>query len=225
MGIDTDAVTDQREPLSRERLLRGAIAVADADGIGALTMRSLAHKVGVKPMTLYHHIANKDEILDSIVDIVFSEIELPTLSSDWRSAIRDRTHSTRAALRRHPWATSMMQSRTKPGPATLRHHDWVIGTFRRAGFSWELTAHAFSLVDAYLYGFALQEQTMPFDTPEQVPEIAEAMMAQISSEAYPHLTGFTVEHVLKPGYDYGKEFGYGFDVVLDALERLITSQD
>ena len=225
MAIDADAGTEQRVPLSRERLFRGAIAIADADGIGALTMRSLADEVGVKPMTLYHHIANKDEILDAIVEIVFSEIDLPACDTDWRAAIRDRTHSTRAALRRHPWATPMMQSRTNPGPETLRHHDWVIGTFRHAGCSWEMTAHAFSLVDAYLYGFALQEQTMPFDSPDQVPEIAEAMMAQVSSEAYPHLTGFTAEHILKPGYDYGKEFGYGLDIVLDALERLITVRD
>ena len=225
MAFETDAGMDKRVPLSRQRLLRAAIAIADADGIGALTMRSLAHEVGVKPMSLSHHIANKDEILDAIVDIVFSEIDLRVADMEWRSAIRHRTNSTRAALRRHPWATPMMQSRTNPGRATLRHHDWVIETFRRAGFSWEMTAHAFSLVDAYLYGFALQEQAMPFDTPDQVPEIAEAMMAQIPSEAYPHLTEFTVEHVLKPGYDYGKEFGYGLDVVLDALARLITSHD
>ena len=225
MAIDSDVGSDMRAPLSRERLLRGAIAIADAEGIGALTMRSLAHKVDVKPMTLYHHVANKDEILDAIVDLVFSEIDLPPADIGWRTAIRHRTHSSRAALRRHPWATPMMQSRTSPGPATLRHHDWVIETFRRAGFSWEMTAHAFSLVDAYLYGFALQEHAMPFDTPDQVPEIAEAMMAQIPPEAYPHLTAFTVAHVLKPGYDYGNEFGYGLDAILDALERLIASPD
>ncbi len=200
------------------------MAIADAEGIDALTMRSLAREVGVKPMSLYHHIANKDDILDAIVDIVFNEIALPVDNTDWRTAIRDRTNSTRAVLRQHPWAISMMQSRLNPGPATLRHHDWVIGTFRGAGFSWVMTAHAFSLIDAYVYGFALQEKTMPFDTPEDISDFAETLIGQFPTDTYPYLAALTIKHVLKPGYDYGKEFTYGLKVILDALELLTATR-
>jgi AcrR family transcriptional regulator len=211
-----------RVPLSRERVLRGAIAVADASGIGSLTMRSLAQELGVKPMSLYHYVANKDEILDGIADVVFSEIELPPADADWRSAMRDRAISARGALGRHPWATPLMQSRTNPGPATLRHHDSVIGSLRRAGFSVAMAAHAFSLLDAYVYGFALQEASLPFDS-ETAPEVAEAIMAQFPSEAYPYLAELTIQHVLQPGYDYGDEFEIGLDLILDGLEKLLNA--
>ena len=115
----------------------GAVAVADAGGIGALTIRSLAVELGVKPMSVYHHVANKDEILDGIVDLVFSEIDLPSPGGEWRPEIRRRSVSARQVLKRHPWAIQLLQSRTHPGPATLRHHNAVIGTLRRAGFSVE----------------------------------------------------------------------------------------
>ena len=128
-------------------------------------------------MSLYHHVTNKDEILDAITDAVFSEIELPPVRADWRPAMRDRAISARRALGRHPWATPLMQSRTNPGAATLHHHDTVIGSLRRAGFSVAIAAHAFSLLDAYVYGFALQEANLPFDS-ETAPDVAEAIMAQ-----------------------------------------------
>ena len=123
-----------RAPLSRDRVLRGAMAVADAGGIGSLTIRSLAAELGVKPMSVYHHVANKDEIIDGIVDLVFSEIELPSPDGDWRAEMRRRAISARAVLRVHPWAIPLLQSRTNPGPATLRHHNAVIGALagRRA---------------------------------------------------------------------------------------------
>ncbi len=222
MPPQTAQKTNTRPALSRERLLRSAISVADASGIGALTMRSLAEALGVKPMSLYHHVANKDGILDGIIDFVFSEIELPCVDDDWRTAMRARALSARSVLRRHPWATPLMSSRTNAGPATLKHHDSVIGTLRRSGFSIELTAHAFSLIDSYIYGFVLQEASLPFETPDQVPEIAEAMMAKFPSGAYPHLTEFSTEHVLKPGYDYADEFEFGLDLLLDGLERSAT---
>ena len=213
---------EKRTPLSRERVLRGAMAVADAGGLGSLTMRSLAQELGVKPMSLYHHVANKDEILDAITDAVFSEIELPPVDADWRSAMRDRAISARGALARHPWATPLMQSRTNPGPATLRHHDSMIGSLRRAGFSVAMAAHAFSVLDAYVYGFALQEATLPFDS-ETASDVAEAIMARFPTDAYPYLAELTREHVLQPGYDYGDEFEIGLDLILDGLERLLNS--
>ena len=222
MSPTAEAVTRKRVPLSRERLLRGAITIADSAGIGALTMRSLAHELGVKPMSLYYHVANKEEILDGIVDIVFGEIELPSADPDWRSAMRHRAVSARSALGRHPWATPLMESRRNPGPATLRHHDSMIGVFRRAGFSVEMAAHAYSLLDAYVYGFALEEASLPFDS-ETAPEVAEAIMAQFPSDAYPYLAELTMEHVLQPGYDYGDEFAFGLDLILDGLERLLNT--
>ena len=213
---------EKRTPLSRERVIGGAVAVADAGGLGSLTMRSLAQELGVKPMSLYHHVSNKDEILDAITDAVFSEIELPPAGAEWRPAMRDRAISARRALGRHPWATPLMQSRTNPGPATLRHHDAVIGSMRRAGFSVAMAAHAFSLLDAYVYGFALQEATLPFDS-DTAPDVAEAIMAQFPRDAYPYLAELTIEHVLQPGYDFGDEFEIGLDLILDGLGRLLNT--
>ena len=225
MSSEAGADGEKRVPLSRERLLRGAIAVADTAGIAALTMRSLAHELGVKPMSLYHHVANKEEILDGIIDVVFSEIELPSADADWRSAMRDRGISARTVLRRHPWATPLMESRTHPGDATLRHHDSVIGTLRRAGFSVAMAAHAFSLLDSYVYGFILQEAALPFDGPETVPDMAEAILAQFPSAEYPYLAELTTEHVLRPGYDNGDEFEFGLDLILDGLEGILATTD
>ena len=209
--------------LSRERVLQGAVAVADAGGIAALTIRSLAAELGVKPMAVYHHVANKDEILDGIVDIVFGEIELPTIGGEWQTEMRRRAASAREVMRRHPWAIGLVETRTSPGPATLKHHDAVIGTLRKGGFSVAMTAHAFALIDAYVYGFALSEATLPFNGPDTVPEVAEQMMAQFTPADYPHLVEFSVEHVMKPGYDYGEEFEYGLGVVLDGLAASLKS--
>jgi len=211
----------KRVPLTRERVLAGAIAVADAGGIGALTIRSLATELGVKPMTLYHHVSGKEAILDGIVDAIFEEIALPSDGAGWRSAMRERAISARGALRRHPWATTLMDSRRNPGPATLRHHDAVIGTLRRAGFSVPMAGHAYSLLDSYIYGFAVQEAALPYD-PESGPEVPEAFLERFRAEDYPYLVELTTEHVLQPGYGYDREFEFGLDVVLDGIERLLA---
>ena len=210
-------ITD-RAPLSRDRVVLGAVTIADAGGIGALTIRSLAQELGVKPMSVYHYVANKDEIIDAIVDLVFSEIELPVPGGQWRTEMRRRATSARQVLHRHPWATPLLQSRINPGPATLRHHNAFIGTLREAGFSLELTAHAFALIDSYVYGFALSEAALPINGTESVADIAESIMEQFfDPKAYPHLLEFTLQHVMQPGYDFGKEFGYGLTVILDGL--------
>ena len=211
-----------RGRLSPERVLRAAVALADSGGIESLTMRRLGQDLGVEAMSLYKHVANKDALLDGMVDLVFAEIELPSGDTDWRTAMRDRAVSTRAALIRHPWATPLMQSRTAPGPATLRHHDTVIGTLRGAGFSVELTAHAFSVLDGYIYGFAMQQRSLPFDTLEEAQEVGRQMFARMPAGAYPHLTELTVQHILRPGYDYGDEFEYGLDLILDGLDRALS---
>ncbi|MFF5292215.1 TetR/AcrR family transcriptional regulator C-terminal domain-containing protein [Paractinoplanes globisporus] len=206
-----------RAPLSRERVLEGALAIADAGGLESLTIRSLAHELGVKPMSVYYYVANKSEIIDGIVDRVFSEIELPAPDGDWRTEMRRRSASARAVLRRHPWAIPLLQSRTHPGPATLRHHDAVIGSLRSAGFSMAMTAHAFALIDSYVFGFALSESALPINGPETVTEVATSMMPSSAPDLYPHLIEFTTEHILKPGYDFGAEFDFGLTLILDAL--------
>lgn len=211
----------ERTPLSRERVMRAAVTVADAGGIAALTIRSLAQELGVKPMSVYYHVANKDEILDGIVDIVFREIELPSLEGDWHAEIRRRAISARRVLRYHPWAIGLLESRTTPGPATLRQHDLMIGTLRGAGFPVEMAAHAYALLDSYVYGFALQEASLPFDDSASVPDVAEPMMQRFPVGEYPHLVEMATEYVLKPGYDFGNEFEFGLDLILDALTRSI----
>ena len=210
-----------RLPLSRERILRAATALADAGGIESLTMRRLGEELGVEAMSLYKHVANKDDLLDGMTDAVFAEIGLPDGASGWRTAMRERAISVRAVLARHPWATSLMQSRTSPGPATMRHHDTVIGTLRGAGFSVALAAHAFSALDSYIYGFALQQRSLPFETGEQAAEIADAILARFPADDYPHLAELTIQHVLQPGYDYGDEFEFGLALILDGLERAL----
>ena len=213
----------QRTPLSRERVLRAAIALVDQSGIESLTMRRLGQELGVEAMSLYNHVANKDQLLDGMVDLVFSEIDLPSGGADWKPAMRQRAVSARQTLSRHRWAIGLMESRTSPGPATLRHHDTVIGSLRDAGFSVEMAAHAFSVLDSYIYGFALQEASLPFDTGEETAELAQAMLARFPSEQYPHLAEFTFEHVLQPGYDFGSEYEYGLDLILDGLDSALRT--
>ena len=210
-----------RVPLTRERVLNGAMAVADVGGIAALTIRALADKLGVKPMSVYHHVANKDDILDGIVDLVFSEIDLPSTGGDWRAEIRRRANSARQALRRHSWAIGLMESRTSPGPATLRHHDAVIAALRGAGFSVEMTAHAYALLDSYVYGFALQEATLPFTETATAGDVTDAIMQQMPPDEYPHLVEMATEYILQPGYNFGDEFDFGLSLILDGLSRSI----
>jgi AcrR family transcriptional regulator len=218
-----EAVRAERVPLNRERVLLGAVAVADAGGISGLTIRSLAKELGVKPMAVYHYVANKSEILDGIVDVVFAEIDLPPRDGDWQNEIRQGAASARGALRRHPWALGLLESRKTPGPATLRHHDTMIGTLRAAGFSVEATAHAYALIDSYVYGFALQEATLPFDGPATVTKVAEPMIGDFNDGEYPHLKEMATDFILQPGYDFGHEFEIGLNLILDALTRSLPA--
>ena len=213
------STTRRDSPLSRDRVLRAAVAFADGNGLTSLSMRKLGETLGVEAMSLYHHVANKAELLDGMVDLVFSEIDLPAGGADWKTSMRQRAASIRQALARHPWAIGLMESRTSPGPATLRHHDAVIGSLRRGGFSIEMTAHAYAVLDSYIYGFALQEASLPFDTVEETADVAQMIFKQLPPDEYPYLTELTVEHVLQPGYDYGDEYEFGLDLILDGLER------
>ncbi|OOC53446.1 MULTISPECIES: TetR/AcrR family transcriptional regulator [Nocardiopsis] len=210
-----------RSSLSRERVLEGAIRVADERGAASVSMRKVAEHLGVEAMSLYHHVANKDEILDGIVDLVFAEIDLPRDAADWRSAMRRRAFSARAVLFRHTWALGLMDSRRNPGPATLRHHDWVIGCLRGAGFPIAMAAQAFSTLDSYVYGFVLQESNLPFDTPGELEDVATAMVSAFPADAYPHLSEMITDHALRRDYAYADEFAPGLDLILDGLERTL----
>jgi AcrR family transcriptional regulator len=201
-------------------LLRAAIELADKHGIESLSMRKLSQELGGGTMSLYNHVANKDDLLDGMIDAVFTEVDLPA-QQGWRDAMRHRAISMRTVLTRHPWAVGLMESRKAPGPATLRHHDAVIGCLLDAGFSIHLAAHAFAALDSYIYGFALQEKSLAFGTPEETSELAKAFLRQFPTEQFPHLARLTIEHVLQPGYDYGDEFEFGLRLVLDGLEQLV----
>lgn len=207
----------RRLPLSRERVLRCAVDLADESGIAALTIRSLARSMGTKPMSLYYYVANKDEILDGIVDMVFGEIALPSPTGDWREEMYQRAHAVRSALKRHPWAVGLLESRSSPGEANLRHHEATLGTLRAAGFSLRMTAHAYALLDSYIYGFALQEAALPFDGRDTAAEITAPIVERFSTGKYPHMMEIATEHVLKPGYDFGDEFDFGLNLILDGL--------
>jgi AcrR family transcriptional regulator len=209
----------RRTPLSRASVLAAAVALADEAGLEAFSMRRLAQELGVVPMALYKHVANKDELLDGMVDIVFGEIELPSTDLDWRSAMRDRATATRAALKRHRWAIGIMESR-HPGPANLRNHNAVMGCLREAGFSFELAIHAYSTQDAYIYGFALQERDLGFETPRSAGEAAQRRAQTIRAlDDYPYLVEIATK-LPESGYDSTVEFTWGLDVILDGLERL-----
>ena len=217
-------------PLSKERVLHAAVELAARNGIESLTMRRLADELGAGAMSLYHYVPNKDELLDGMVDIVFGEIELPSTDVDWRTAMRRRAISTREVLNRHRWAVGLMESRLTPGPASLRLHDAVLGCLREAGFSIEMAIHAYSVQDAYIYGFALQEKHIPFESAEEGAAVAEEQVREFAeladarqmgalADEFPYLAEVVAGHVAKVGYDFAAEFEYGLDLILDALEQ------
>ena len=212
-----------RAPLTRERVLQAAIAVADERGVEGLSMRKLATELGVEAMSLYHHVANKHALLDGMIDIVFSEIDAPAAGGDWKAELRGRGLSTLAALRRHPWAVGEMEGRGTHGMANLRIHDAVLGCLLGAGFSEPMTVSAMSVQDAYIYGFALQQVDLTPETPADFAAVAAQQMVDYQAVLadFPHLVRVVGGHVAKVGYDYDTEFRFGLDVILDGLERLL----
>jgi AcrR family transcriptional regulator len=214
--------SEAREPLNRERVVRAAVAFADAVGLEACTMRGLAPELGVVPMALYKHVESKEDLFDGMVDVVFDEFEDPSLGGDWKEAMRLRALSVRDALNRHPWAVGLMEGRMNPGPANLRHHNAIMGCLRQAGFSFEMAVHASSVQDAYIYGFALQEKGLPFETPEESGEIVKAQAETVEAfDEYPYLAEVLV-NLPKAGYDYEVEFEWGVNLILEALDRALS---
>lgn len=213
------ASTSQR--LSHERVVRGAVELADVIGAEALTIRKLADHLDTKPMTLYHHVDGKDALLDGMVDQVFAEIETPPTDRPWRDAIRHRCESAREVLARHPWAVPLLESRRSPLPATLHHHDAVLGCLIGAGLPMPVVAHAYAVIDAFVFGFAIQEASLP--APDEMDEVAEDIVGQMPTDLYPHLASFTAEHVMQPGYAFGDSFDVGLELILDGIEALAAS--
>jgi AcrR family transcriptional regulator len=222
MSTQTTEPAQRRAPLSRERVLQTAIRLADEGGLESLTMRRLGQELGVEAMAMYHYFANRDQIVDGIVDLVFAEIELPSDDGDWKAAMRRRAISLRDVLLRHRWAIGLMESRRKGGPANLRHHDAVIASLRAGGMDIPMAAHAYSLLDSYIYGFALTKMTLPFDTGEEIAEVAQGLRQSFDLSEYPHLVEM-MGHALEPGYDFGDEFEYGLDAILDSLESVLAA--
>ncbi|MEV6525090.1 TetR/AcrR family transcriptional regulator [Longispora sp. NPDC051575] len=209
--------------LSKERVVAEAIRLADREGVTGLSMRRLAGALDAGAMSLYHYVANKEELLDAMIDVVFAEIELPPEGTDWQSAMRQRTVSARQVLARHPWAIGFMESRTSPGPAHLRHREAVTACLRKAGFTVLMATHANWLLDVYLYGFALQETSLPFDTADEFADMAEdVFLPQLPPDEFPYLNE-SAAVLLASGYDPAEEFLFGLDLVLAALEPLRTS--
>jgi AcrR family transcriptional regulator len=207
-----------RPALTPERVIEAATAMADVIGVDALTIRKLATELDVTPMAIYHHVPNRDSIIDGMVDLVFSKIELPPTDLDWKTAIRERSASARQVLAQHRWAAPLMESRRTAGPATLRHHEAILDCLRNGGHSIEMSAHAYALIDAFIYGFALLEANLPATGGQDMAELAETIIDPLPADLYPRLIELTAEHVLQPGYDFGNEFEFGLDLILNGLQ-------
>ncbi|WP_348691334.1 TetR/AcrR family transcriptional regulator [uncultured Nocardioides sp.] len=214
-----------RPSLTRASVVAAALAVADEEGVAKLSMRAVARRLGVEAMSLYHHVSNKDDLLDGMVDAVHEEFHSPVLGEDWAEQLRRRSRTAREALKRHPWAVGMMDSRRTPGWASMAHHDAVLGCLLEAGFSLELTGHAFALLDAHLYGFVVQEVALPFDGGgAELEEVAAGIMAALPEGTLPYFRRFALERALQPGYDFGDEFDVGLDLVIEGLAARLAAE-
>jgi AcrR family transcriptional regulator len=207
------------ELLSRERVLHKAIEMADAHGLEALSMRKLAEALGVKAMSLYNHVVNKDDLLDGMVDRVVGEIELPSLGDNWKVAMRRRALSAHAALLRHPWAALEMMSRMNIGPAMLGYNDATLGCLKEAGFSFEMADHILNALDNHIYGFTLQMLNFPIEASEYAA-MAANFLPMLPAEKYPYLNQLA-QLVIDRRYDGLHDFEFGLNLILDGLDALV----
>jgi len=217
---DATAAVPSRVPLNRERVIRGAIELADEKGIEALTMRGLAKRVGVEAMSLYNHIADKEDLLGGMVDVVVAEIEFPSAEEPWRDAMRRRAVSAREVLNRHPWASSLIEASPNPSLVRLAYPEAVLASLRQGGFSVAGALHAFAALDSYIYGFVLQERNLPFTSGSELASVGEAVASEMPADQFPYLTEVVSELVTRTDYDFRDEFYFGLDLLLDALERV-----
>jgi AcrR family transcriptional regulator len=212
--------TPPRPPLTKERVLQAAVDLADREGLGALTMRRLGAELGVEAMSLYKHVVNKEEILDGTVELVIGEIEIPSEGAAWREAMKRRALSAREVFRRHSWAVGLLGARDSLGPNALRYLDAILGNLRSAGFSIENAAHAFWLLDCFVYGQVIQETNLPFSTSREMTESGGSILEQITTNEYRHLVEIG-EHAMRTEYTFDNEFEFGLDLILDALDRTL----
>jgi len=212
--------TGSRLPLNRDRVFAAAVEIADGRGVGAVTMREVASRLGVEAMSLYNHVANKDDILDGMVDLVIEQVELPSEVDGWREAMRRRAVSAHQVFGWHPWLAPLLDSRESSGPSRLRYLDWVLGTLMTAGFSPVGASRAFSLLDSYIYGFGIQQFNMSADGDASPEEMAEAILASIPADKYPYLHRIA-SHAMESGYDAESDFDFGLELILDGLERIL----
>lgn len=216
--MPTSRQTGQRPRLDRDRIVQTAVELADQVGIDGLSMRKLAAELGVEAMSLYYHVPNKEVLLDLMVDSIIQEIGLPSLDDPWKQAMRARAISAHKVFLSHPWAIGITDSRTTRDVESLRYYDTMVGCLLEAGFSLTLAAHALSAIDAYVFGFNIQQLNLPFDDSDQVADVSEALLEQMPPDQFPHLTRMILEHAMQPGYDYAAEFEWGLDLVLDGIE-------
>ena len=210
------AAEGDRPPVTRERVLDTALALADEGGLETVSMRRIGRALGVEGMALYNHVANKDDILDGIVERVLVEIPRPSSEGDWKDEMRERAVAARRVFLRHPWAIGLLEARyAGSSPARLGYFDAVLSCLRTAGFTPTLAMRAFSIIDSFLYGFILQELSLPFDDSASLEEVGEDLLRQMA-DAYPHLTEATVQ-AMEDGWDYAEQFRFGLDLILDAL--------
>lgn len=212
----------ERPALTRDRVIEAAVAVADRGGLGAVSMRNVGRELGVEAMSLYNHVANKKALLDGLADVAFASIALPVATAPWRDEMTIRADSARAVLSSHPWALGLLESRSSPGSAVLTHHNAVLACLRTNGFSVALASHAFSVLDAYVYGFVLTEVNLPFDAADGAEEFASGI--EVPADEYPYLLELMTELVVGQDYAFGNEFRYGLDVILDELERRLAAE-
>lgn len=210
--------------LKKNKIVLTALQLANKDGINSLSMRKLAGKLKIEAMSLYHHFKNKDEILNALVDHVFSLVEWPQDQTNWRTSLRDRCVSMRTVLNKNQWAVGLLESRRNPGLETLKHHDRMLGLFRQSGFSHALTAHSYVLLDSYIYGFVLQEHSLPVSNADDIPDVAESIFSTISPDKFPHFMEMTMKYYMKPGYSFAAEFEYGLDFILDGIEKRFNDE-
>jgi len=216
--VPTPKKSAPRTPLTRQRVLQAAIAFADAHGLEELSMRKLGRVLGVEAMSLYKHVSNKDEILDGIIDLVVTEIELPEIGGNWKTAMRRRSISAHTVLLRHSWATLLIVSRANAGPAALRYGNASLGCLLEAGFSYPMADHAWNAIDNFVYGFTLQQLYFPFQ-PQQYPEVAKDFLAMLPAGEYPYLNGLARE-VMDGHHDGRHDFAFGLDLILAGLDRV-----
>lgn len=214
----------QRPALSHDRIIEAAVRVADRNGLAHMSMRSIGQELGVEAMSIYHHLASKEALLDGLANWAFKQIELPDPHLPWRQAMSERAAAARSVLARHPWTLGLIESRRSPGPALLRHHETVLACLRRNGFPVALATHAFSAIDAYVYGFVLTELNLPFGASDNAEEFVAEIRELLPADKYPHLVEMISEQVIGRDYAYGDEFAFGLELLLDGLERHLGRQ-